>query len=128
MRRLAARRTAIVAAAGAWMAAAPGAAQDARSASEPSVLGDSNRDLVFTPVPPCRVIDTRFAVAGKLLAGVPRDSDVAGTLSDQGGLTDCLIPFGPATAIAVNLVAVAPSGAGNLRAWAFGDPVPNAAV
>ncbi|HEY7511252.1 MAG TPA: hypothetical protein VIG50_13415, partial [Vicinamibacteria bacterium] len=119
---------AIVAAAGAWMAAAPGAAQDARSAPEPSVLGDANRDLVFTPVAPCRAIDTRFAAGGKLVAGVPRDFDIAGTLSDQGGLTDCLIPFGPATAIAVNLVAVAPSGAGNLRAWAFGDPVPNAAV
>jgi hypothetical protein len=102
-------------------------AEDRSSGPVPNVLGDSGKDLVFTPVAPCRAIDTR-AAGGRLTAGVSRDFDVAGTLSGQGGVADCLIPFGPATAVVINIVAVDPLGAGNLAAWTFGGAVPTASV
>jgi hypothetical protein len=93
----------------------------------PSLLGDSGRDLVFTPVPRCRVIDTRVA-GGRLTAGSPRYFDVAGTLAGQGGASDCLVPFGPATAVVINFMAVQPLGAGTLSAWPFGGTMPTATV
>jgi len=104
---------------------------DPSAASSPNVLGEfSDRELVFNPVTPCRVFDTRFAVAGKLLANTQRNFLVTGQgvdLSSQGGsATGCNINFGPAKAVVINFVAVAPSGAGNLRAWAVADPQPAA--
>jgi hypothetical protein len=92
-----------------------------------TALGAPGVDLVFTPIAPCRIIDTRSA-GGPIAAGTTRDFDVAGALSGQGGAADCGVPEGRATAVAVNLVAVNPAGAGNLRAWAFGQAVPTASV
>ena len=90
---------------------------------------------VFVPVPPCRVIDTRSSLGGRLNAGVTRHFLIAGTgtLVNQGGSSSgCGIPLGStapkAVAIALNLVAVQPDGPGNLRAWAYGESVPNASV
>jgi hypothetical protein len=113
--------------AGIWVSSSVAGAEDRSSGPVPNVLGDSGKDLVFTPVAPCRAIDTR-AAGGRLTAGVARDFDVAGTLSGQGGAADCLIPFGPATAVVINIVAVDPLGAGNLAAWTFGGAVPTASV
>jgi hypothetical protein len=100
----------------------------------PQVVGDTRADLLYTPVVPCRVFDTRLTAQGPLTPGVPRDFLVAGTADflDQGG-TDggCGVPLGPATSVVVNLATVDPSGTGNLRAWAFSDPpapVPFASV
>jgi hypothetical protein len=89
----------------------------------PLALGDSSTQLVYTPVPPCRLIDTRQA-GGSLAAGVPRDFKVAGAgLQNQGGeLNGCGVPVGPATAAVINFVAVNPVGPGNLRAWAYSTP------
>lgn len=43
----------------------------------------------------------------------------------QGGNSGgCGIPYGPATSVIINLVAVAPTGPGNLRAWAVASPQP----
>src|SRR5262249_48366624 len=54
----------------------------------------------------------------------------AGTdYSGQGGLAgSCGIPFGPATAVFVNLVAVSPAGPGDLRAFPFPAAAPLASV
>ena len=98
------------------------------SAARPvtSALGDSSADLVYTPVTPCRVFDTRTA-GGALAPGVPRSLVVAGSerFEAQGGKAGgCGVPLGPATAVVLNLVAVAPHGSGNLRAWAANDPAP----
>jgi hypothetical protein len=93
--------------------------------------GSSTADLLYTPVAPCRIIDTRFAAGGALVANVPRDFLVAGTTGfpTQGGLAGgCGIPLGPAAAVVINFVAVNPAGPGNLRAWPAGTAVPNASI
>ncbi|HEX6738645.1 MAG TPA: hypothetical protein VF310_10250 [Vicinamibacteria bacterium] len=87
-------------------------------------LGDSAAQLVYTPVAPCRIVDTRVA-GGQLTPGSIRDFRVTGTssLAGQGGsATGCNVPFGPATSAVINFVAVNPAGAGNLRAWAYSTP------
>jgi hypothetical protein len=53
----------------------------------PNVIGDSAADLVFTPLAPCRIVDTRVPAAGILSVGVPRPFLVAGSSAafpDQG--------------------------------------------
>jgi hypothetical protein len=89
--------------------------------------GDSGADLVFTPVTPCRVLDTR-ASSGPIPATGQLPIRVAGALTGQGGAPNCGVPLGPATAAVLNFVAVAPQGPGDLRAWAFGGGVPTASV
>jgi hypothetical protein len=96
-----------------------------RSGAGPLALGDSRAHLLYTPVTPCRIIDTR-AAGGSLAVGAPREFSVTDLdLSPQGGSpTGCNIPFNRATAALVNFVAVNPTGAGNLRAWAYRTPPP----
>ena len=92
-------------------------------------LGGSAADLVYTPVTPCRIIDTRLA-GGPIAAGANRDFLVSGTqnFETQGGNSGgCGIPEG-ATAAMLNFVAVLPSGSGFLRAWPFGQPVPSSSI
>jgi hypothetical protein len=96
----------------------------------PQARGDSSADLVYTPVAPCRVVDTRTG-GGALGAGFERSFYVAGVdgFAGQGGNpAGCGLPRGPATAAVVNFVAVAPGGPGNLRAWAYGGTAPTASV
>lgn len=102
-------------------------AQDTSAEAVTTLIGDSALDLVFTPVPRCRVIDTRVA-GGRLSAGIPREFDVADALAGQGGASDCLIPFGPATVVVINVAAVQPLGAGTLTAWAYGGTMPTASL
>jgi hypothetical protein len=93
-----------------------------------NVFGQTDGDLVFTPVAPCRIFDTRAAAAGILVAGVVRNFGVNGDMTAQGGSsTGCGIPVDP-LAVVFNLAAVTPTGAGNIRAWAYSDPVPTAAA
>jgi hypothetical protein len=94
------------------------------------VLGDGATSQVFTPVAPCRIIDTTVA-GGPIAGGTQRNFLVAGAVNfpNQGGQPGgCGIPFGPATSVMINFVAVGPQGPGNLRAFAFGSPVPNASI
>ena len=90
--------------------------------------GSSQADLVYTPVTPCRIIDTRLA-GGAIAAGTTRDFLVTGTdYSSQGGsASGCGIPSGPATAAVINFVAVIPAGMGHLRVTPFGTAIPLAA-
>jgi hypothetical protein len=102
------------------------AAREARDAGQglgPLVIGDSSAQLVYTPVTPCRIIDTRPG-AVPLQPGSVRNFRVTGIgLDVQGGsASGCNVPMGPATAAVINFVAVSPSGAGNLRAWAYSTP------
>jgi hypothetical protein len=94
--------------------------------------GDFARDLVYTPVAPCRIVDTR-AAGGSLAAGVPRSFRVTGVgLDVQGGsIAGCGVPVGLASGVILNFVAVNPAGPGNLRAWAYASapvPPPNASI
>ncbi len=104
-------------------------AQRQRLGLGPYTLGDTQADLVYTPVAPCRIIDTRVAGV-PLAAGTTRDFLVAATdYSGQGAsATTCGIPNGPATAAVINFVAVNPAGQGNLRAWPFGQPEPLSSI
>ena len=92
-------------------------------------LGDSGDNLVFFPVAPCRIIDTRLA-GGAIPAGGTRTFFAAGGgFAGQGGVAgSCGVPFGPATAVVINFVAVSSAGAGDLRVWPFGQPVPLASA
>jgi hypothetical protein len=94
----------------------------------PSTLGDNFRDLVYTPVAPCRIVDTR-AGGGALAGGAVRLFEVdSGDLSAQGGSsTGCGIPLGVAQAVEMTIVAVLPAGSGYLTAWALG-PQPTSSV
>jgi hypothetical protein len=92
-------------------------------------FGSSQADLVYTPVVPCRILDTRL-VGGPITPGANRNFQVAGTnLSSQGGnASGCGVPFGPATAAVINLVSVSPEGFGDLRIAPFGTPMPFASI
>lgn len=92
-------------------------------------LGSTSADLVFNPVVPCRILDTRV-VGGPITGGSQRNFVAAATnYSGQGGFAgDCGIPFGPATAVAVNLTVANPAGPGDLRAFPFPAAAPLASV
>lgn len=97
----------------------------------PMVLGDEDVDLVYTPVEPCRILNTftgTGAFGTPLAPATPRNYAHNQNLVAQGGnAAGCGIPTDPA-AIAVTLTVVAPAGPGNLRAWPLLSPVPNASV
>lgn len=95
----------------------------------PDLLGDSQADLVYTPVAPCRIIDTRVA-GGQIAAATTRNFRVTGSgFAGQGGIAgSCGVPVGPATAAVINLVAVNPAGAGDLRVTPFGTAIPTASI
>ncbi len=98
----------------------------------PLAVGDSAADLVYTPVAPCRIIDTRGAGGGPLAANTTRNFRVTGaaTMASQGGsTTGCGVPSG-ATAAIINFVAVSPAGAGDLQAWPYSPSgvAPNASI
>ena len=94
-----------------------------------NALGDSQADLIYTPVYPCRIIDTRVG-GGIIAAGVTRSFVVAAPdYSAQGGSSDgCGVPFGPATAAMINFVAVNPQGPGFLQVTPSNLPIPNASI
>jgi len=99
------------------------------------------KELVFTALPPCRVIDTRGAGAGgKFAAGDTRSYVLRGPTTDytsQGGnAAGCGIPDlagvtvqgNVALALAINIVVVAPTAAGDMRAWPANQTIPTASV
>jgi hypothetical protein len=111
---------------GAWFPATSGA----------QVLDEG---LIFHPVAPCRVFDTRPGQGGPgpLAPGVPFPFHIVGSTSNfgaQGGNTGgCSVPgyLGSTPrvkAAMLNFVAVNPQGAGNLRAWPADQAVPNASI
>lgn len=94
------------------------------------VLGALGNDLVYTPVAPCRILDTRNVAAGAIAANTTRNFVAFGVSSfaSQGGsATNCGVNPLAATAVAVNLTAVTPSGAGYATAYPFGTTQPVAA-
>jgi hypothetical protein len=84
-------------------------------------LGSLSTDLVYTPVTPCRIIDTRSATAGQMPAGIARAFNAWTTtnFTNQGGLSsDCGIPANTNTAaIAVYFTVVSPTTAGYITAY-----------
>ena len=81
-------------------------------------------DLVYTPVTPCRIVDTRKTSAGIIDANTERNFRVfgsSGDISAQGGdSAGCSSPQGEPLAAHINMVAVNPTGKGNLQAFPVG--------
>lgn len=90
-------------------------------------LGALGNDLVYTPVTPCRIIDTRSTAAGAIAANSTRNFVAFGVSSfaSQGGsATNCGVNPLAATAVAVNLTAVSPAGAGFATAYPYNTTRP----
>ena len=86
-------------------------------AAQAKSLGDATADLTYTPLNPCRILDTRV-VGGPLAANVARTfNGYATNFSAQGGTaTNCGIPNGVA-ALAMNVYAVNPTNLGFIKVW-----------
>lgn len=99
-------------------------------------LGSLASDLVFTPITPCRIVDTRVP-NDRIGAGATRDLDASnpgGNFTAQGGSnTNCGIPANPA-ALALSVTGLGNLGTGYLRVFPYdgtsaqGSPVPLTAV
>jgi hypothetical protein len=87
-------------------------------------LGDLDADLTYTPVVPCRILDTRV-VGGPLQPDVARVFvGYAPNFAVQGGASaDCGIPSG-VPVLALNVYAVNPTNTGFIKVWAFGTSEP----
>ena len=125
----------------------PGNLRAAIEAARTGLRGEGGDDLLLLPtrrgagrrigrravgqsvrsVPPCRIIDTRFAAAGALAGGGPLFV-VTGSrplFAAQGGNpSGCGVPAGTAFAAFVNFTAVNPAGPGNLPDWAYAPSLP----
>lgn len=100
----------------------------------PNTLGSTSGDLVFTPITPCRIFDTRVAggsFAGKIGPGGTWPggnwfSVNLANFSGQGGATSC--PGMPTTfdpsAVAINVTSAGQTGVGNLRLVECGGGLP----
>lgn len=95
-------------------------------------LGSTTGDLVFTAVTPCRIADTRVvggpisANSSRAFLGVAVSAGVNFT-SQGGSATDCNVAAVGASAIAVNVTAVTPAGAGFATVYKSGETRPLAA-
>jgi hypothetical protein len=95
-------------------------------------LGDADQDLVYVPVTPCRIIDTRVA-GGAIAANTTRGFDVtsAANYAAQGGENSNCNGVGAAgsfAAAAINFTVVTPGAAGYITAFPFGAAQPLAAT
>jgi hypothetical protein len=99
----------------------------------PNVLGSSTADLVFTPVTPCRIIDTRNATNPTLAGPIGPNSGKQFSVSlanyaTQGGFAgSCGIPIAPA-AVAINVTSTGQAGLGNLRVVEVGGGIPTVSL
>jgi hypothetical protein len=90
-------------------------------------LGELDRDLAYTPITPCTIVDTRSA-GGIISAGTARAFDainVGGNFATQGGssTSDCAIPAG-AKAIATSVSIFNATANGYITLYPQGDALP----
>jgi len=95
-------------------------------------LGQIDNDLVFVPITPCRIADTRIA-GGQIAANATRNFDVTAVTdySFQGGAASNCGGAGAAgsfAAAALNFTVVTPGGAGYITAFPFLGTQPVAAT
>ncbi len=104
-------------------------AQVLKSGPGPALLGSTTADLVYTPLAPCRIADTRV-VGGPIASRTSRGFDgfTATNFAAQGGnnSSDCGIPASP-SALMLNLTVVSPTTGGYLTVFPFGTTQPFAA-
>ena len=107
--------------------APPGRVPPAAAVVEPAKFGDLTRDLVYTPVTPCRIADTRNVAAGAIAANSTRQFVAFGisNFTAQGGSgTNCGINPLQATAVMIVATAVTPSAAGFATFYSYGTTQP----
>ena len=87
-------------------------------------------DLVFVPINPCRIVDTRFGGGGSISQGSPRDfvyaNPLGGTFASQGGsATNCGLVFASSLlspkAVAATVTVVNATGSGNFVIYPAGS-------
>ena len=93
----------------------------------PQALGSLKADLVYTPIAPCRIVDTRSTAAG----AIPPDSvrsflaiNTSSFASQGGSATNCGTLGLNAAAVAVNVTAVFPASTGYATLYPFGTTQP----
>ena len=105
---------------------------DRTSAKPQQKVAGSGPELVYTPITPCRILDSRFGAGGSFTAGATQPfkaTNPGGTFSSQGGSpTNCGIPV-KAAAVTLNFT-VFNTGAGPafIAAWPFNQPNPGTAT
>jgi hypothetical protein len=110
-----------------------GARPDGATSSKPQQkVAGSGPELAYTPIVPCRIVDTRSGAGGLLTPGASRNwlaTNPGGNFAAQGGSnTNCAIPV-KAAAVTVNFT-VFNTGAGPafITAWPFNQPRPGTAT
>lgn len=90
-------------------------------------VGDSDKDYSFTPVTPCRVLDTR-SVGGQFIQNETREYYIHGDasrISAQGGnAAGCTSPVGEPRGAIVKLTAVPQVGRGTFSAYPANEAAP----
>lgn len=89
----------------------------------------STPELLFVPITPCRIVDTRSA-GGPITSGQSRSYYVGGSFgfSPQGGKSGgCGIPTG-AKAVVATFAAASPTNAGYMRVWPADESEPQATL
>ena len=117
---------------GAWSGPDVATVEDGQSPEDILALGDSTSDLVFFPLTPCRIIDTRF---GSFPFRIGPDSGRQfqvnlSNFSSQGGFGgSCGIPTSlePA-AVVINVASTSQLGTGNVSVINTGGGIPNVAL
>ena len=96
-----------------------------------ALLGDADKDFVYTPITPCRIVDTRNA-GGKITGGNSRGFSAHGSnMSGQGGNAAGCTQNGNGDVFAgyvFNITVTQPNNGGFLTVYAQGDPRPNASI
>ncbi len=99
---------------------------------EPRTLGDADTDLIYVPITPCRIVDTRLA-GGAIAANTTRNFDVTAvaSYSFQGGdASNCggAGAAGSFAAVVINFTVVTPSSAGYITVFPYLATQPLAAT
>lgn len=106
-----------------------GTSKHLKSGISTHALAPLGTELVFTPITPCRIVDTRL-VGGTIAGGMSRgfEAHTATDFTGQGGdATNCGIPADVA-AVAINLAATNVPRFGNFVVYASDVPRPNASA
>lgn len=101
-----------------------------KSSKDLRVLGSLTSDLVYTPIQPCRILDTRNTAGGPIAANSNRSFvsiNQANFTAQGGSATDCGTLGLNATAVAINVTAAFPVADGYATVYPFGTTMPLAA-
>jgi hypothetical protein len=102
-----------------------------RSLVHTKSLGDTTDDLVYTPVVPCRIVDTRLGAGGVFLPQTQRDwltYSPGGFASQGGSATNCGIPVRPVAVMMNTTLANTVGGPEFFTLWPSGQARPTAST